>query len=108
MHGGSTTRNKGTCDKRNNIRRNRLEGRVLDALRHYLIEPSLFKEFSEEFPREMSRLRMEGRASIDGADAELRRIERELDKIMDLYLKDAMSIETVKQRSHKLEARKDE
>ncbi|WP_448956660.1 recombinase family protein [Labrys neptuniae] len=106
--GCSTARNKGTCDNRNNIRRDRLEGRVLDALRHHLMEPSLFKEFCEEFTREMNRLRMEGRASIDAAEAELKRIERELDKIMDLYLKDAMSIETVKQRSHKLEARKNE
>ncbi|WP_448955100.1 hypothetical protein [Labrys neptuniae] len=72
------------------------------------MEPGLFKEFCEEFTREMNRLRMEGRASIDAAEAEFKRIERELDKIMDLYLKDAMSIETVKQRSHKLEARKNE
>lgn len=106
--GCSTARNKGTCDNRKNIRRDRLEARVLNALRHHLMDPALFKEFCDEFTREMNRLRMEGRASIDAADAELKRIERELEKIMDLYLKDAMPIDMVKERSAKLERRKKE
>lgn len=104
--GCSTARNKGTCDNRTNIRRDRLEERVLNALRHHLMDPALFKEFCDEFTREMNRLRMEGRASIDAAQVELTKIERELEKIMDLYLKDAMPIDMVKERSTKLEARK--
>ena len=104
--GCSTARNKGTCDNRLNIRRDRLEERVLNALHQRLMDPALFKIFCDEFTREMNRLRMEGRASIAGAQAEVKRIERELEKILDLYLKDAMSIETVKERSSKLEARK--
>ncbi|WP_454819262.1 recombinase family protein [Labrys neptuniae] len=106
--GCSTARNKGTCDNRKNIRRDRFEARILNALRHHLMDPALFKEFCDEFTREMNRLRMEGRASIDTAEAELKRIDRELEKIMDLYLKDAMPIDTVKQRSQKLEGRKTE
>ena len=104
--GCSTARNKGTCDNRNNIRRDQLEARVLNALRHHLMDPALFKTFCEEFTREMNRLRMEGRASVDAAQAELKRIERELGKIMDLYLRDAMPIDMVKERSTKLETRK--
>jgi len=60
--------------------------RVLNALRHNLMRPELFKEFCEEFTREMNRLRMEGRASIDAAEAEIRKIDRELDKLMKLIL----------------------
>ena len=106
--GCSTARNKGTCENRKNIRRDQLEARVLNALRHHLMDPELFKEFCEEFTREMNRLRMEGRASIDSARTEVQRIQRELEKIMDLYLKDAMPIDMVKERSTKLEARKGE
>ncbi|WP_240334308.1 hypothetical protein [Sphingobium estronivorans] len=64
--GCAAARNKGTCGNRVNIRRDRLEERVLHALRHHLMDPSLFKDFCDEFTREMNRLRMEGRASIDG------------------------------------------
>jgi site-specific DNA recombinase len=84
--GCSTARNKGTCDNRKNIRRDQLEARVLNALRHHLMDPALFREFCEEFTREMNRLRMEGRASIDAAEAEVKRIDRELDKLMKLIL----------------------
>ena len=104
--GCSTARNKGTCDNRRNIRRDRLEERVLDALRHHLMDPTLFKEFCDEFTREMNRLRMNGRASIDAAQIEVKRIERELEKIMQLFLNDAMPIDVVKERSSKLERRR--
>lgn len=104
--GCSTARNKGTCDNRTNIRRDRLEERVLTALRHHLMDPALFKEFCDEFTKEMNRLRMEGRASIEAAQVEVNKIERELEKIMDLYLRDAMPIDMVKERSTKLETRK--
>ncbi len=85
--GCSTARNKGTCENRVNIRRDRLEARVLGALRHNLMEPALFKQFCEEFTREMNRLRMEGRASIDAAEAEIKKIDRELDTLLNLILK---------------------
>ena len=106
--GCATARNKGTCDNRRNIRRDQIEARVLNALRHHLMDPALFKEFCDEFTREMNRLRIEGRTSIDASQAEMKRIERDLEKIMDLYLKDAMPIEMVRERSKKLEARKNE
>jgi site-specific DNA recombinase len=85
--GCSTARNKGTCENRRSIQRNRLEERVLNALRYHLMDPTLFKEFCDEFTREMNRLRMEGSASIEAARSEVSRIERELDKLLDLILK---------------------
>ncbi|MBV1703170.1 MAG: recombinase family protein [Hyphomicrobiales bacterium] len=84
--GCSTARNKGTCDNRKNIRRDQFEARVLNALRHHLMDPALFQEFCDEFTREMNRLRMEGRASIDSADAEIKKIDRELEKLLKLIL----------------------
>ena len=108
--GCSTARNKGTCDNRTNIRRDRMEERVLNALRYHLMDPALFKEFCDEFTREMNRLRMEGRASIDAAQAEVKRIDRELDRLMALILAsdDEESPLRMMKQMKKLEARKGE
>ncbi|MEJ6011797.1 recombinase family protein [Novosphingobium aquae] len=84
--GCSTARNKGTCNNRTNIRRDRLEERVLNALRHHLMDPALFAEFCDEFTREMNRARIEGRAAITAAETEIRKIDRDLDKLIDLIL----------------------
>jgi hypothetical protein len=83
----STARNKGICDNRKKIRRDRLEARVLNALRHPLMGPPLLKEVCDEFKREMNRLRMEGRASIDAAEPEIDTIDGELDTLPNLILK---------------------
>jgi hypothetical protein len=82
--GCSTARNKGTCDNRRSVQRERLEARVLNALRYHLMDPALFKEFCDEFTREMNRLRMEGSASIEAARSEIKRIERELDTLLNM------------------------
>lgn len=52
--GCSTARNKGTCDNRLNIRRDALEASVLSGLRTHLMEPDLFREFCNEFTREVT------------------------------------------------------
>ncbi|KTT95725.1 recombinase family protein, partial [Sphingomonas sanguinis] len=106
--GCSTARNKGTCDNRVNIRRDELESRVLDALRTRMLDPTIFAEFCDAYTQEMNRLRMEARSNIDGAQAEIARIDREVQKLMDLYLKDALSVDDVKERGDKLRARKAE
>jgi site-specific DNA recombinase len=36
------------------------------------MDPALFKEFCDEFTREMNRLRMEGSASLETARSELK------------------------------------
>jgi site-specific DNA recombinase len=103
--GCATARNKGTCNNRRNIRRDQLEARVLNALRHRLMEPALFKEFCDEFTREMNRLSMEGRASIETAQTEIKRIDRELDTLLDLILKGGAA-DRINEKMVKLEARK--
>ena len=106
--GCSTARNKGTCDNRVNIRRDELESRVLNALRTRLVDPALFARFCEVFTQEVNRLRMDSRANINAAQAEVEKIDREEKKLMDLYLKDALSVDAVKERGDQLKARKAE
>lgn len=86
--GCSTARNKGTCDNRVNIRRDEQEGRVLNALRTRLVDPALFTKFCEAFTNEVNRLRMEGHANVAAAEAEIKKIDRELDTLLDLILKE--------------------
>ena len=105
--GCSTARNKGTCDNRTNIRRDELETRVLNALRTRLVDPELFARFCEVFTQEMNRLRMEGRAGIAGAEAEMARIDRELAKLL-TAIKSGGPIEAIVEDMKRLEARKAE
>jgi hypothetical protein len=55
-------RDQGRCDNHLTIRRDEVEARVLRALQEKLLRQDLFKEFCDEFTREMNRLRMEHRA----------------------------------------------
>ena len=86
MLGCSTARNKGTCDNKLNIRRDQLESRVLKAIRYQLMNPSLFKEFCEEFTRETNRLRSQARVAMERGRAEIRKIDRELEMLVELIL----------------------
>ena len=103
--GCSTARNKGTCANRANIRRDRLETRVLNALRHHLMDPALFREFCDEFTREMNRLRMESGASLETARSELKRIEKQISSTVDA-IADGMYHPSMKGKMDGLETRK--
>ncbi len=104
--GCSTARNKGTCENRVNIRRDELEARVLNALRSRMLDPKIFAEFCDAYTQETNRLRMESRANFNAAQSEIDRIDREVQKLMDLYLKDALSVNDMKELGDKLRARK--
>ncbi|MBN9431703.1 MAG: recombinase family protein [Bosea sp.] len=106
--GCSTARNKGTCANRVNIRRDELESRVLNALRNRMLDPKIFAAFCDAYTQETNRLRMESRANIDAAQSEIDKIGREEKRLMDLYLKEAISIEAVKERGDQLKLRKAE
>ncbi|RBM05172.1 recombinase family protein [Novacetimonas cocois] len=103
--GCSTARNKGTCDNRLNIRRDALEASVLSGLRTHLMEPDLFREFCNEFTREVNRLRMELGADLAAMRNELPRIDRELDKAIQAIL-DGVPGAKLKDKIGALEARK--
>ena len=78
--GCATARNKGTCTNRLNIRRDTLEGLVLNGLREQLMSPALFEEFCAEFTRETNRLRMQGGAALEAKRAELPKLKRQIRK----------------------------
>ena len=101
--GCSTARNKNTCDNRLTIKREAVEQRILTALRERLMEPALFAEFCKEFTKEMNRLRMEASASLAGKRAELARIERQLQKLLEALLDDGDS-KTIVRNMRALEA----
>ncbi|UPJ84424.1 recombinase family protein [Bradyrhizobium sp. 183] len=108
--GCATSRNKGTCNNRLNIRRDALEASVLSGLRTHLMEPDLFKEFCGEFTSEVNRLRIERGAGLTAMRDELPRIERELDKLMKLILAsdDIDASKRVMKQMKELEARKED
>ncbi|MFK4873754.1 recombinase family protein [Novosphingobium sp. ZW T3_23] len=103
--GCASSRNKGTCHNRATIRRDKLDSRVLHALRHHLMDPSLFAEYCEEFTREMNRLRKDAGKAIAAAQTEVKKIDRDLDKLVDTILRGA-NAEKINQRMLVLEARK--
>jgi hypothetical protein len=105
--GCATARNKGTCDNRLNIRRDALEASILNGLRKHLMDPALFREFCDEFTKEVNRLRIERGADLEGWKRELERTDRELDKAIDAILQGVPPLK-LKEKIEKLEARKAE
>jgi hypothetical protein len=105
--GCATARNKGTCENRLNIRCDALEASVLSGLRTHLMEPGLFKEFCDEFTREVNRLRSERGADLEARKRELERVDRELDKAIQAIL-DGVPGAKLKDRIGALDARKAE
>lgn len=78
---------------------------MLNALRTRLVDPELFAHFCEVFTQEMNRLRMEGRAGIASAEAEIPKIDRELTKLL-TAIKSGGPIEAIVEDMKQLEARK--
>ncbi|WP_294535228.1 recombinase family protein [uncultured Rhodoblastus sp.] len=103
--GCATARNKGTCDNRVNIRSEALESRIVGALRENLMDPTLFKVFCEEFTRELNLVRTEARSGVDAAKTEIKRIDRELDTLLNIILKGGAA-ERINAKMVELEQRK--
>ena len=104
--GCSTARNKGMCGNRLAIARDKLEATVLAGLRDRLMEPDLFKEFCDAFVTEVNRARMGAGAERAGAEADLGKIKRRLQKIMD-PIAEGIPARTLKDELTELEARED-
>ena len=83
LFGCATARNKGTCDNRLNIRRDKLETRILDCLRTQLMDPDLFKAFADEFYREINRIRIEEAAAADQKRKQVEAVDRKIRKLVD-------------------------
>jgi site-specific DNA recombinase len=103
--GCATSRNKGTCENRVNIRKDALEASVLNGLREHLMDPALFKEFCDEFTREVNKLRIEAGASLAAARAELPKIQKQVRGIIEA-VKDGMYQPSMKAEMERLENRR--
>ena len=104
--GCASARNKGLCNNRLAIARDRLEATVLAALKHHLMAPELFKEFCDAFIAEVNRGRMNANAERAAAEAELAKIRRRLRQIVNA-IADGISARTLKDELLALEARED-
>ena len=104
--GCSTVKNKGTCSNHTRIARSELEQRILHALRDHLMSPTLFKEFCEEYTREINRLRMEASSGLAAAQAELKKVERQIATMIEA-IKDGLYRPSMKAAMNALEDRKE-
>jgi site-specific DNA recombinase len=105
--GCATARNKGTCDNRLTIRRDRLEAAVLDGLQQELLDPQLCEVFAAEYASHINRLRTESTAALAGHRAEYGRVTREIDRLIQAIL-DGVPGAQVKDRMSQLDVRKAE
>ncbi len=105
--GCANARNKGTCDCRQTLRREALEATVLDGLRNELMEPDLFAIFCEEYTRHMNTLRIEASSSLEGYRAELSKVTRDIDRVIQAII-DGVPGAQVKDKMAALEDRKAE
>ena len=105
--GCANARNKGTCTERRSIKRTTLEDIVLDGLKHQLMEPELCKVFAEEYIKELTRLHAQNRDSRNTHEAELNRIDRDLEKLVDAICA-GVAADRIKDRMVALEQRKAE
>jgi site-specific DNA recombinase len=51
-----------------------------------LVDPTLFKKLCDELTREVNPLRMEGRANLEAARSEVKRIDRKMEKLVQALL----------------------
>ena len=102
--GCSTSRNKGTCDNRLAIKRENLERDVLTSLQTHLMNEDLCKEFCQEYTKHMNKLRIEHNSSLTGYKAELAKLEREKEKIIDTLL-NGVSDNFLIERANKVQER---
>jgi len=106
--GCSTARNKGTCNNRVTIHADRLQERVIGALRARLMEPELCKAFCDEYAAHSNRMRMEHNASLSGYRAEYDRNKRDIDHMIDRMLRDGVDPKLLKDRINALGSRQEQ
>ena len=105
--GCATARNKGTCSNLTAIKRDVLEDTVLGGLQHHLMDPALIDIFCAEYTRHLNRLRSDAVASLEGAKAELGKLDKEMDRLVDAIVGGVPAVK-VKVRMIELDARKTE
>ena len=104
-YGCSTARNKGICGNLLTVRRDALEAKVLDGLRHQLMKPEMVKIFVDEFYREVNRQASEQDARRDCATRDLAKTERDIGRLIEA-IKAGVLGAAIKDEMAALEARR--
>jgi DNA invertase Pin-like site-specific DNA recombinase len=104
-YGCSTARNKGTCDNLLTLRRDVLEAKVLDGLRHQLMHPEMVRTFIDELHRELNRQAAEQDVHRDRAKHDLEKTDREIRRLIEA-IKAGIPGAAVKNEMMTLEARR--
>ncbi len=105
--GCAKARNKGTCQNRLHIRVDTLEASVVRGLRTHMMDRELIEEFCQEFTQEVNRARISRSADQEAWKAELKRIDRDLNRLL-TALKAGGPMETIVADIQRLESRKTE
>ncbi|MCA0851566.1 recombinase family protein, partial [Salipiger thiooxidans] len=105
--GCSQARNKGRaiCTNMATIKRVDLESRVLTALQHHLMDPSLVEEFCLEYAAERNRLQAASLAGRGALERELARVKSDHGKLVDAIVA-GVPAEQVKDRMIALDERR--
>ena len=105
--GCSASRKKGlaVCSNRQLITRAHLEGAVLTALEHHLMDPDAVAAFCEAYTAERNRLRASATAGRAGVEKELAQVSRDHSKLVDAIVA-GVPAEQVKDRMMALDARR--
>jgi site-specific DNA recombinase len=74
---------QGTCDNKVRVRRTRLEGQVMQALTHELMQPDMVAVFVEEFTAEWNRLAAGSNAEHEIRQRELEKVTRKLEGLIE-------------------------
>ena len=104
-YGCASARNKGTCENRKLIKRDDVELRLLDGLKNKLLHPTLLAEFVAEYHREWNRLHRETTSERSTAEAELKAVSGQIEKIVEAITA-GMFHASMKAKMDALEARK--
>jgi hypothetical protein len=97
--------NKGTCNNFLSLRRDELEAKVLNGLRHQLMRPDMVRTFIDEFQREVNRQASEQDLRHDRARRDLEKTEREIRRLIEA-IKAGVSGDIVKGEMATLETRR--
>jgi site-specific DNA recombinase len=100
-------RQGGACQNRGSVRRSKIEGQVLQALEHELMQPEMVAAFVTEFTAEWNRLCAEATSGTAELRRELTSVERQLQGLIDMMI-DGFRAPGLQGRLDALEARKSE
>ncbi len=103
--GCANARNRGTCDNKASIKRDKVEGLVLDTLRNHLMDPALAERFAQHYARHANKMAAERNHSRTTDEAELRKVDQEADRLIQA-IADGVPGARIKDKMQDLEARR--